>query len=164
MRQLSKALMPCSSQVQEDLRKKHKVPNASFYHNEVGELFYIERKPSEARPDVFNVFVFKAGKKNDTLEYHGFIKIDEKKTARLQLFGCEKGNSITEKPPLERKGRQAFRIIIEEALRLGAKRVNIVPLNHELAKYYRSRFGFRNLPKGAGVVLTKKARMRRKPI
>lgn len=149
-REMSKKLVPCSAVVQEDLREKFNQPKGFFYHNEAGETFCaVSGRTGSA--GALKVAVLKLEQNKLALHYEGSIFFN-KRTATVGMSLPGTFNDFAFVPPAKSEtGRQAGRIIIEEALRRGAKQLKRVPANKKLAKYYSLKFGFKKLQKNSPV-------------
>jgi len=127
------------------------MPGAHFYLNNAGELFAaVSEKSSSSRfvdSYFFRVFSFSPDGRN-VLKYSGRIRIDDPKTSKtayVELFRIADLQKINERPPSGEQGGKVFRMVVEEALRLGAKKLRLNPMNSELEAYYRRTFGFRRV-------------------
>ena len=144
---LSKALIPCSPSVNAELRKKHHKPTGFFYGNEAGELFCTVSKPQKSLSKKYDlslhVEALKISKAGEEQKYSGMVNIEGKK-ATVTFFSKESIGEERDKmiPKDGERGRQAFRLIIQEALRNGAKQVELTPIHPNLGVYYRKKFGF----------------------
>lgn len=145
-REMSKELVPLAASLQEGYRREFRLPKAFFYHNEAGEMFCAVSKDVNPQfPGIhFEISIYKvnAGIKNRSEpEKIYFGQINRFGDVAAVTLHNSKGNSIG--AINSNKGRQAFRIVIEEALRLGARGITLNPRNKKLESYYLKKFGFR---------------------
>ena len=159
-KELSKTLIPCRPELQKELLKKHGLKKGFFYSNEAGELFCAVSKACK-EPGEFEVAVLKIEGRNRILpHYKGDIFfVGKDAIVAMGMPGTQIGFEHLP-PPKSETGRQVFRIVIEEALRLGAEKVSLRPANKKLGKYYRKTFGFRKFRKVEQKLVPKTSKIR----
>jgi hypothetical protein len=147
-----KIVRPLRKEVNDHYVKKMDLKKGTkLYANELGEMYYLQHTFGESGL-ISYVLMKYDNKTRKKSRLKSFSLILSKEYIRIIAIANLNPKAIHEVPTEEEKGRMLFRIMMEEAIRIGkGKKIEIFPGSDLVKKHFKGKFGF-NYPKDSALL------------